>query len=617
MIRANSDTADSQVVDLESEVKSYDRLLRRRPNEHNVHYAKAGVLVKLGEITGDKSFYERALESYNKAIELSTQNVLYLSDRSKLHIIMERPDLATQDIIEIRNSPRMANKVYDMYANKTVQDVLKLSNVQTEIHKLIVDGKLPGELEAVFADMVNVISGISLRVSSHDERLNAHDEKFEAQTAELERMKEQLTKFQSEYPELLKIVESMSKEIATLQGQVAGHDQSIQNIAQEITKVCSKEEFDVLAKRFDEIEAEILLFDGKVKVMQGTVDKHETLIFTIDNSLEQAGFFNKQKIREEFEELKSIGLNQAVYNYASSFYWSLSNYVIAYRSVASGAVKGVRDKSHLERIWDKVGPTFINVCKAIPIAGGFLGLIEDTLIILHNGYKDFKFEHKVAKINSFLTSYLLEEDLNLAIASASIKIAKLKKDEILNEPSPNSVAVGQNESKASKVKTKIEKNVEKFENKLQDLLIKISKVHKTIDNPESKMAMKDVVLLINYIATNEIVLVTKDTASSLDKVILDVFANNIGNTNQAIHQAISNSITSQAATNDSKCIIAKAEVIYDNRLLNHMELIKEAGNRFGISKVLELSSLLSSDLISEAIDNQDQDLILAGMISLS
>jgi hypothetical protein len=58
-------------------------------------------------------------------------------------------------------------------------------------------------------------------------------------------------------------------------------------------------------------------------------------------------------------------------------------------------------------------------------------------------------------------------------------------------------------------------------------------------------------------------------------------------------------------------------MIYDNDLLNHPEILKSSVQAFGISRVLDMSSNLSSELISEAIEQNNAELLLAGCISLN
>ena len=73
----------------------------------------------------------------------------------------------------------------------------------------------------------------------------------------------------------------------------------------------------------------------------------------------------------------------------------------------------------------------------------------------------------------------------------------------------------------------------------------------------------------------------------------------------------------EVVENNKQKILCVTEVVYDNELLNHPELLKASVEEFGISRVLDMSSNLSSELISEAIEQNDAELLLAGCISLN
>jgi tetratricopeptide (TPR) repeat protein len=60
-----------------------------------------------------------------------------------------------------------------------------------------------------------------------------------------------------------------------------------------------------------------------------------------------------------------------------------------------------------------------------------------------------------------------------------------------------------------------------------------------------------------------------------------------------------------------------SSILYNNPLLNHPTLLKDAAKHFGISKAIDLSQTLSQQLVEDAMSNNDSELILAGIISLS
>jgi hypothetical protein len=63
--------------------------------------------------------------------------------------------------------------------------------------------------------------------------------------------------------------------------------------------------------------------------------------------------------------------------------------------------------------------------------------------------------------------------------------------------------------------------------------------------------------------------------------------------------------------------LASFDITYDNKILNHPELLKLAAQQFGFSKAIKRCSGLSNDLILETILEDSSELLLAGCISLS
>lgn len=610
---------------LKKNIEEYEEDLMVEPETHIFHYKKADDLVKLAEVTEDRSYYSEALRSYTRAIDLSPQNRTYLADRSKLHVILGRADLAAQDLLEVQKSPSTGDGALDLDSNYTTKNILKLGDVQFEVKKLITNGQIPKELEGVFSGMIEVISGISLRVSSHDETLKDHGSQLDTQAKELTKMKEKVAKLEEkygQYQEAVRIIGFMSVQIQELQHKVqehnaaiGKHDESIEVIKGQITKLCSREEFEALAHKFDKVENEQVLFGGKMKIIEGRLNGQESSIATIDQTLKQSNCFNRQGIKEGFEALKTDGPDGAViYDYANNFYWSLSNYLLAYRAISSGAVRSISDMNQLEKIWDKVGSCIIKVTGAIPVVGGMLALIESGIMSINSAYKDMKFARKVGKINELITGFILEEDLNLAIANASIQIAKMKKSDIVSQYQQkyNERKDEQKPSTFKKAKDTIGEKVEAFNTKVEFMLTKI----KTSEDTTGKiMAIKDVILFLNYIATNEVVLINnQNDVATFDQAITQIFRDNIANTDKAIQNAVE---VNTASSESGKCIVSMLYgVTYDNSLLNHPELLSKAINYFGMNKAVDLSELLDDDLISQAIEGQDNELVLAGMMSL-
>lgn len=598
----------SKIQDLESDIKSYDRSLKRKPNEGNTHYLKGKALYELGNLTGESLYYQKALASFSTAIELEPENAMYAVERSKLHAAMGNTKQAAEDVVRAKSAPNMEG-VQGMYTNFTAKHILQLDGVQDEVKRLISNGDIPAGLEKVFGDIIHVINDISIAVAKHDERLDGVDAKMgehDIQLALLRKQNAELQKLLKDYPQTIKIIEKLEKEVENL-------TERVQKVEYAVEQCASKDELKTIAKKMKKIDEEYKLFDGKLEVIEGELGDQKKSLVAFDDVLRKSNFFSKESIKKDFDDLAKD--TPELYSYANSFYWTLSNYLLAYRAINTGAVQGIRDKNKLEKVWDKVGGVVVNLTGYIPVVGSALAMVEEGIAYINEAYKEMKFDRKVAKVNELMTSYILEEDLSLAVASAALKIVTIKNQEILQKYQEASGSLkSANQGRLQEVKDSIRKKANALDEKIDKFCEKVTGVKSTKDVLATKLAMKDVVLFLNYIATHEIKLVTEDTAKSLDKVISETFKEHIADSDKAIIEALNEK--EQAAKGD--CIVAMVNgITYDNILLNYPELLSEAAKLFGIDRALDLSELLPPELTSEAIASHDATLVLAGMMSVN
>lgn len=76
----------------------YEKNLLKNPKNDNCYYVMAGEYLQLYILDPDMSLLDKALNSYNKALEISTENKLYLVNRAKLHLLMSNFGLAIKDL---------------------------------------------------------------------------------------------------------------------------------------------------------------------------------------------------------------------------------------------------------------------------------------------------------------------------------------------------------------------------------------------------------------------------------------------------------------------------------------------------------------------------------------
>jgi tetratricopeptide (TPR) repeat protein len=90
------------VSNIKSYIETINWWLLKLPRNSDLHHIKANELVTLAKKTGERSYYDEALISYNKAIALSPQNLHYLLGRIKLYIALDKFDLAEEDLLEAK-----------------------------------------------------------------------------------------------------------------------------------------------------------------------------------------------------------------------------------------------------------------------------------------------------------------------------------------------------------------------------------------------------------------------------------------------------------------------------------------------------------------------------------
>lgn len=624
---------------LNTKIKNAEGLIARNPKSAVAYAQKAAALAEIGRISGDDKNYSDALAMYDKAIEYSPGNQQYIIQRSNLHATMGNTRLAAQDAKaaqeEMEKSGSTGSTSSDIAFRKSMKDILKLDSVQKEIDRMIKDGELTEKLSGVFQDIFGVIAGISTKVSEHDDRLDVHDE-------ELKVTKERLAKLEQEYPDCIRLIKSMGEKIGLLEKQIEQQHLTTKKIEEQIMHLVPQDEFDALLQKLSSVELNETFFEGRLKLAEGKLDNQDKLLVTMDEALQKTGIYKEQEIKGSFEELKVS--NSTLYEYATSFNWTLNNYLLAYRAIGTGIVSGVREKSSFESTWEKIGTPIMSMLGIVPVVGGILPAIEAGLSLINNTYKNMAFDRKAQKINSIITgsNILLEKDLSLAVAKSAVEIAKTKEYEIIEYCQEKEQAGATNKGKlpqsshsplqqASKA---IDKAIDQFNENINLLLSKTTHISKTDTSHAREKAIKDVILFINYVATNDNAINTQGSKNDPDKAITEAFHHmslRANGTNAALSLAV-NQNTSVYTKNSTPedCIICKVDQItYDNELLNHPALLKLATSYYGSSKAIELGSKLSKALIeqiaagemmaSETMASEageHAELLLAGLMSV-
>ena len=123
----------------------------------------------------------------------------------------------------------------------------------------------------------------------------------------------------------------------------------------------------------------------------------------IDTAMLYGGVYTKAEIKKGFADLNQSELK----DYFKSFYWTLSNYLTAYRSLSTGKTAGYYDgevtttEKYTEKGLDKVAGFVGEVVKnSVPLIGPTLVSIMDTWMAYSSSQKKTKkLTDKVNAIN--------------------------------------------------------------------------------------------------------------------------------------------------------------------------------------------------------------------------
>ncbi|WP_425364514.1 hypothetical protein [Candidatus Tisiphia endosymbiont of Mystacides longicornis] len=119
-----------------NELGLYDMNIKNDDTDDNAYHMKGTTLLELARLTGDKTYLDKALECFNKAISLTNnQNPLYLASRSKLYADMGVSDLAAEDIRQINKLPKEEG-IIGKHVQNIVSDISKLDAIQASIDSL-------------------------------------------------------------------------------------------------------------------------------------------------------------------------------------------------------------------------------------------------------------------------------------------------------------------------------------------------------------------------------------------------------------------------------------------------------------------------------------------------
>lgn len=404
----------------------------------------------------------------------------------------------------------------------------------------------------------------------------------------------QLVKNKAIDPRLASALKEHAKVTAGLVVQVGAHGEALEKHDGRIEKLERMVQQLLRGQKLS--EEQIVEIERKLDAVELKAQEHQDRLDEHHDVLQNSGTYNKAAIKRGFEELEQK--NPQLYAYCKTFYWTTLNLFAACKVLSSGMIKGDIDYNQsttdqlLEVGVKKAIGYGAELTKSIPFVGGVIGLLDSVKDDIYDKVKENGLENKINSINKIIqTKFKSDEEISMAIGKAALNITGAKAQEIL---SPK-------QETPSKLQSKMQWVQEKFE-AVKDKILPSVELHDK-DDYAAQLALKDVAALMAYLWKNHEAIV-KDDRPLDEEFAAIIVAGELGQNGKEL-----------SAANDQQVHMLN-EIIYDNELLNHPELLQAALKQFTLDQILNLSSGLDNSVVEDAINSDDSDIVLAGLLSL-
>jgi tetratricopeptide (TPR) repeat protein len=150
---------------VEQQIKMYSMM-----KTDNSYYLKGKALMELAEITGEKGHVKEAIEAYSEAIKLK-QDSTYLCERAKAYSQIGLSKEAVMDFKSAQSVDNGSDILKNYHTQTMLQDLATLDNIKSTVKQLREEGVLPKEFLDSYDDLVDVVTGIRVKVAEQDEKI--------------------------------------------------------------------------------------------------------------------------------------------------------------------------------------------------------------------------------------------------------------------------------------------------------------------------------------------------------------------------------------------------------------------------------------------------------------
>jgi hypothetical protein len=588
---------------------------------------------------------------YQKAIMLNpSEKLVYLADLSNLHLSRNQLKLAFNKIKEINKAEiGKLDRLAKLYVEKSVGNIEKLEKAIFTISSLENSGEISKDFAKSLKNHLDVTKDNVYRLTSVDAIITALAKR-------LEEVEKKLKKFKKNLKEHAKNIQELVDD---------GDEQGIINkkikIALEDAGVFDKAKVE---KQIDKIQVNDskLTSDQNTKVSDALKEYANSFYWTLNNDLLAYRMLSTNKIKghvyrvntgkveEPLKVLTSIGKIVA----SAVPYGEIAKPVVGGIDLASSIIFKV---IHLYS--DAKNDRMIKSVNYDFFLGGDLSVNSDQFInlgILSAGISIAQSKQDEVR------NLVKEHDPKKPIANLFNSISEVKKsfikeviDPIMNcffdvkkveIPEVTRLAIADsalflawltdNESDKNSPFTKGIQSSEKLGKRIADLFKQDGAIEKMLKNDGFTDTLKNYVDTIKKSAKGFKEL-AKTAGDEIDEIKLSDFQNMDEEAKNKIKESkipkkfskvfykvagLNTDVLEDSEeykdTEDEEAVECGAvtDIIYDNELLNHTELIKQLLNHYDINKIIDLSSNLPTDLVEEVVTTGDMELLHASLMSL-
>ena len=477
---------------LSEAIECYDKAITINPKYTSAYSNKGITLADLGRLS-------EAIECYDKVISLDPNYASAYSNKGTALKDLKR----LPEAIECYNTAitiQPSNSLY--YCNKG----RTLNSLGQEVEAL-----------ACFNKAFETSQSGNLNLTLTEENLNYINQTLSKHRETLLKKAIELQNISVQTQELVDSLDKTNPVVNKVIEKFTALKQAKNNITNQVvdnfdkkdgTKGAQSEANASMLKEMEKMKKDYEALHQQVQDQNLTLQKHE-------QTLQEGGVYDAAEITMTLKKLADE--DEELYLYYKIFYWTLANYLQAYRVASTGMVLtnnrfGATEKdTHIEEGAKKAASYLIEAGKGLPIVGGVIESLDGLVDSYFDQFYDRKLDNKKNAINNIIKSKLnTEQELSTRISQAAIGIIECKKSDI-QSPRPKET------SRISKTTVWIGGKVEAVKKKLiGEALLSIEDK----DSPAAEMAVEDVVLLLIYLYDNSEQICKKTTR--LDKVLIAV-----------------------------------------------------------------------------------------------